>query len=150
MNIPTNQPQYAGARPERTEYANHTAAPSAQHAGCSSSNGTAHSRRFGFTSPRLIPSSDARMRIARPSSETSIVPAKSPAKATQNEGESNIASNGQVERHVAALSRPELIYRDSSILPDLERSCASCPLQRKLESLASNAALLSSRPLKRA
>jgi hypothetical protein len=58
------------------------------------------------------------MRIARPRSETSIVPAKSPAKATQNEGESNIASSGRVERHVAALSQPKLIYRESSILPD--------------------------------
>jgi hypothetical protein len=42
-------------------------------------------------------------------------------------------SNDQVERRVAALSRPELIYPDSSILPDLERSYAACPLQRKLD-----------------
>jgi hypothetical protein len=30
------------------------------------------------------------------------------------------------------LSRPELIYPDSSTLLDLERSYAACPLQRKL------------------
>jgi hypothetical protein len=40
--------------------------------------------------------------------------------------------NVPVERHVAALSRPKLIYLDSSILPDLARSYAACPLQRKL------------------
>ena len=34
---------------------------------------------------------------------------------------------------MAALSQPELIYSDSSTLPDLERSYATCPLQRKLD-----------------
>jgi hypothetical protein len=44
----------------------------------------------------------------------------------------HLEPNVQVERHVAALSRPELIYPDSSILLDLQRSYAACPLQRKL------------------
>jgi len=43
-----------------------------------------------------------------------------------------MSSNGQVERRAAALSLPELIYPDPSILPDLQRSYVACPLQRKL------------------
>jgi len=48
-------------------------------------------------------------------------------------GDAHLPANVRVERHAAALSRPELIYPDSSTLPDLERSYAACPLQRKLD-----------------
>ena len=44
-----------------------------------------------------------------------------------------MAINVEVERRVAALSRPKPIYPASSTLADLERSYAACPLQRKLE-----------------
>jgi hypothetical protein len=40
--------------------------------------------------------------------------------------------NDKVERHAAALSRPKLLYPKSSIPSDAQRSCAACPLQRKL------------------
>ena len=56
-----------------------------------------------------------------------------PTKIADRGGDAHLPANVRVERHAAALSRPELIYPDSSTLPDLERSYAACPLQRKLD-----------------
>ncbi len=56
-----------------------------------------------------------------------------PTKIADRGGDAHLPANVQVERHVAALPQPELIYLDSSTLPDLQRSYAACPLQRKLE-----------------
>jgi hypothetical protein len=49
-----------------------------------------------------------------------------------------LAPNVLVERGAAALSQSDLIYSYSSILPDLKRSYAACPLQRKLGQLDDN------------
>jgi hypothetical protein len=40
------------------------------------------------------------------------------------------SSNAQVERRAVPLSRPKVIYVDSSTFRDLERSYTACPLQR--------------------
>jgi hypothetical protein len=41
-------------------------------------------------------------------------------------------ANDKVERHAAVLSQPKLLYPDSSIPSDGQRSHAACPLQSKL------------------